>query len=87
MWDSNVSFYGRPCFVRRDFDIFEKFTDGSTLWRACVRGRFDALRKMHELAEQSKNEFFMIDIQDNVSSSSVLAAIEAKPVAKSTTTE
>jgi hypothetical protein len=55
--------------MRRDFDIFEKFSDGSTLWKACVRGRFDALRKMHELAERSGNEFFMIDIQNSVLSS------------------
>jgi hypothetical protein len=49
--------------VRRDYDIFEKFRDGSTLWRACVSGRFEAHRKMQEFAEYSENEFFLIDIQ------------------------
>ncbi len=49
--------------MRRDFDILEKFPDGSTLWRACVNGRFEAQRKMHELAEHSGNEFFLIDIR------------------------
>lgn len=49
--------------MRRDFDVFEKFPDGSTLWRACVNGRYDAQRKMHELAEHSGNEFFLIDIR------------------------
>jgi hypothetical protein len=48
--------------MRRDFDIFEKFKDGSTIWRACVRGRFEAKRKMQELAEHSDNEFLVIDI-------------------------
>jgi hypothetical protein len=52
--------------MRRDFDVFEKFPDGSTLWRACVHGRYEAQRKMHELAEQSGNEFFLIDIQAEV---------------------
>jgi hypothetical protein len=49
--------------MRRDYDIFEKFPDGSTLWRECVFGRYEAHRKMQELAEFSENEFFMIDIQ------------------------
>jgi hypothetical protein len=71
--------------MRRDFDIFEKFSDGSTLWKACVRGRFDAQRKMNELAELSENEFYMIDIQNNVLSTSVVATIEANPRAKATT--
>jgi hypothetical protein len=49
--------------MRRDFDIFEKFPDGSTLWRACVNGRYEAQRKAQEFAEHSENEFYMIDIQ------------------------
>jgi hypothetical protein len=51
--------------IRHDYDIFEKFPDGSTLWRACVRGRFEAQRKISELAERSENKFYMIDIQDH----------------------
>ena len=47
----------------RDFDIFEKFPDGSTIWRACVFGQFEATRKLQELAEHSRNEFIAIDIQ------------------------
>jgi hypothetical protein len=49
--------------MRRNYDVFEKFPDGSTLWRACVAGRYEAQRKMHELAENSESEFFLIDIQ------------------------
>ena len=48
--------------MRRDYDVFERFSDGSTLWRACVAGRYEAQRKMHELAESSESEFFLIDI-------------------------
>jgi hypothetical protein len=47
--------------MRRDYDVFEKFSDGSTLWRACVRGKYEAKRKLHELAEHSENDFFLID--------------------------
>jgi hypothetical protein len=48
--------------MRHNFDIFEKFPDGSTLWRACVSGRYETQRKMQELTEHSKNEFYAIDI-------------------------
>ena len=49
--------------MRRDFDIFERFPDGSCVWRACVSGQYEAQRKIQELAESSENEFFGIDIQ------------------------
>jgi hypothetical protein len=48
--------------MRLGFDIFEKFSDGSSIWRVCVSGKYDAQRKVHELAEHSENEFFTIDI-------------------------
>jgi hypothetical protein len=48
--------------MRRDFDIFEKFPDGSSLWRVCVSGEFEAQRKVHDLIEHSDNQFFAIDI-------------------------
>jgi hypothetical protein len=47
----------------RDFDIFERFPDGSTIWRVCVYGQYEAERKLQELAEHSTNEFVAIDIQ------------------------
>jgi hypothetical protein len=50
--------------MRRDCDVFEKFSDGSTLWRATVSGRFEAQRKMDELSERSENQFYMLDIQE-----------------------
>jgi hypothetical protein len=68
--------------IRHDYDIFEKFPDGSSLWRVCVRGRFEAQRKMDELVERSENQFFMIDIQDHVLSPPNLAPIKSKPSAK-----
>jgi hypothetical protein len=49
--------------VLRNFDIFEKAPDGSMIWRTCVFGKFEAERKLHELAEQSQNQFLAVDIE------------------------
>ena len=51
--------------MRHHYDIFEKFHDGSTLWRGCVPGWYEAERELYELAGRSKNEFFAIDIEAN----------------------
>lgn len=65
--------------MRRDYEVFEKFSDGSTLWRTCVTGRFEAQRKMQELKEHSENEFFILDIEayDFVPASLTLRATRA----------
>ena len=47
----------------RNFDIFEKFPDGSIIWRACAFGQFEAERKLQELAEHSKNQVLAVDIE------------------------
>ena len=52
--------------MRRLYDVFEKFPDGSTPLRACVNGRYEAQRKMYELAEHPGNEFFLIGIRAEV---------------------
>jgi hypothetical protein len=49
--------------MRREYDVFERFPDGSSIWRATVAGRYEAQQKMQELAEHSENAFFTIDIQ------------------------
>jgi hypothetical protein len=51
--------------MRHDFDIFERFPDGSTFWRACASGRYETQRKMQEFTEHSRNEFYAIDIVIN----------------------
>ena len=48
--------------MRRVYDVFERFPDGSSLWRTSVAGRFEAHRRMQELGEHSENEFFLIDV-------------------------
>ena len=50
------------CLMRCDCDIFEKFRDGSIIWRASVRGKFEAKRKIQELMELSDNEFVAIEV-------------------------
>jgi len=51
--------------MEHNYDIFEKFPDGSTIWRVCVSGWYETQRKMWELTEHSKNEFYAIDITVN----------------------
>jgi hypothetical protein len=47
--------------VDRDYDLFEKFSDGSVLWRAFVPGLNNALARLEELAKLSPNEHFAMD--------------------------
>jgi hypothetical protein len=41
------------------YDVFEKLSDGSVLWRIFVPGLQNALDKMEELSKRSPNEFFV----------------------------
>jgi hypothetical protein len=71
--------------MRRDYDIFEKFADGSTLWRCWIRGQHEAKRKIQELAEHSENEFVLIDIQAETFLPVTVKAVRtnSQPLAKS----
>jgi hypothetical protein len=46
--------------TNRDYDVFEEFRDGSTVWRACVFGTGNAEMKLRELARESNNKFFAL---------------------------
>ena len=46
--------------MNRDYDIFEKLPDGSSVWREMVVGRENARLKVQRLAKLSSNEFFAI---------------------------
>jgi hypothetical protein len=48
--------------MNRKYDLFEKFPDGSSLWRVCVLGLDGTRRHLQELAKTSKNRFYAIDI-------------------------
>ena len=46
----------------REYDLFEKFPDGSSLWRACVLGLEGTRAHMQELARNSGNRFYAIEM-------------------------
>jgi len=48
--------------MTREYDLFEKFPDGSSLWRASVSGLGNARIHLHELTRKSSNQFYAIDI-------------------------
>ena len=50
--------------MRRKYDIFEEFPNGSLIWRDCVYGRHDAKRKIQELSEHSYNHVYAVDTHD-----------------------
>lgn len=49
-----------------DYDIFQKFPNGSFAWYLCVSGRYHTERKLQELAEVSENEFYAVDTASGV---------------------
>ena len=50
--------------MNRDYDIFEEFPDGSTVWRACVSGMENVELKLRELATETLNRVFAISLLD-----------------------
>ncbi len=48
--------------MTREYDVFEKFPDGSSLWRVSVAGLGNARLQLHELTRKSDNQFYAIDI-------------------------
>ena len=50
--------------ANRDYDVFEEFPDGSTVWRACVFGMEKVELKLRELARESNNNFFALNLRD-----------------------
>ena len=48
----------------REYDVFEELPDGSPVWRACVFGMGNVERKLRELAKETTNKFFALNLQD-----------------------
>jgi hypothetical protein len=46
----------------RKYDVFEKFPDGSSLWRGYVSGLQNTRLQLQELMRHSLNQFYAIDI-------------------------
>jgi hypothetical protein len=48
--------------MKHRYDLFEKFPDGSSLWRACVIGLKGARLHMSDLAQRSPNHFYALHV-------------------------
>jgi hypothetical protein len=45
-----------------EYDLFEKFPDGSSLWRDSIPGLEQTRLRLHELAQTSENQFYAINL-------------------------
>ena len=50
--------------THRNYDIFEELPDGSRVWRACVFGMEGVELKFRELAKETSNRIFAINLLD-----------------------
>jgi hypothetical protein len=48
--------------MHHKYDLFEKFPDGSSLWRACVIGLEGTHWHMCDLAKRSSNQFYAMHL-------------------------
>ena len=49
--------------ANRDYDVFEEFPNGSSVWRACVFGMGNVELKLRELAKETSNRIFAVNLQ------------------------
>ena len=48
--------------MKNEYDLFEKFPDGSSLWRDSVPGTETTRLRLKELAQKSENQFYAINL-------------------------
>jgi hypothetical protein len=48
--------------MERTYDIFEKVSDGSLLWRTTIEGHEAAISKLRELAANTANELQVLHL-------------------------
>lgn len=48
--------------MHHKYDLFEKFPDGSSLWRACVIGLEGTRQHMYDMARRSSNQFYAMHL-------------------------
>lgn len=48
--------------MRHEYDLFERFPDGSSLWRASAKGLESARHHLAGLSEHSPNQFYAINV-------------------------
>jgi hypothetical protein len=49
--------------MKDEYDLFEKFSDGSSLWRDSVPGFKTARFQLQELSQRSQNQFYGINLR------------------------
>jgi len=60
--------------MEREYDLFELHPDGSLTWRGVVSGHEAAIRKLGELAAETKNEVRVM----HVPTKSIVAVMNAQ---------
>jgi hypothetical protein len=50
--------------LTRDYDIFEELPDGTPIWRACVLGMKKVESSLFEMAKETNNRIFAVNLQD-----------------------
>jgi hypothetical protein len=48
--------------MKNEYDLFEKFPDGSSLWRDSIVGFQTTCLRLQELAQRSENQFYAINL-------------------------
>ena len=48
--------------ANREYFVFEKLPDGSAVWRCCVVGMDNVELKLQDLARDSNNKFFALNL-------------------------
>jgi hypothetical protein len=48
--------------MKREYELFEKFPDGSSLWRDSIPGFQTTRLRLQELARTSVNEFYALNL-------------------------
>jgi len=61
--------------MNREYDLFERFSDGTQRWRVAVIGRERAMEKLKELSGKSTNWFYAMHLPTK----EILAAIPPRP--------
>jgi hypothetical protein len=64
--------------MERTYDIFEKMSDGSLMWRVAISGHEAALQKLKEMAAQSASEFQLRHLASNTLIATTNAAKDDK---------
>jgi hypothetical protein len=60
----------------RKYDLFEKFSDGSLMWKGAITGLDNALRKLRELAATTMNECCVMHLPDQAVIASLNVPLE-----------